>query len=93
MFSLVFQATALTNSRLPDNIDAEVMCSVGESLPAIVRGDTNILDILMQESMLSRFYAGTLGIKSYLNEMGRTAGQIGNRYPHINVLEIGLSSP
>lgn len=67
------------------------MRSVGESLPAIVRGETNIFDILMQEDMLSQFYAGTLGMKSYLNKMARMAGQIGNRYPHINVLEIGWS--
>jgi hybrid polyketide synthase/nonribosomal peptide synthetase ACE1 len=65
------------------------MQSVGESLPAIVRGETNILDILMREDMLSQFYAGTIGIKSYLNEIGRITGQIGNRFPHINVLEIG----
>ncbi|OOQ83961.1 polyketide synthase/peptide synthetase [Penicillium brasilianum] len=78
--------------RLPKNIDSEIMSSVGQSLPAIVRGETSILDILMQENMLSRFYAGTLGIKSYLNEMGRIAGQIGNRFPHINVLEIGAGA-
>lgn len=90
MFSLVLQVIALTHSRLPKNIDSEIMSSVGQSLPAIVRGETSILDILMQENMLSRFYAGTLGIKTYLNEMGRIAGQIGNRFPHINVLEIGL---
>jgi hybrid polyketide synthase/nonribosomal peptide synthetase ACE1 len=41
--------------------------------------------------MLSRFYAATLGIKPYLSELGRIAGRIGNRFPHINVLEIGSS--
>jgi hybrid polyketide synthase/nonribosomal peptide synthetase ACE1 len=93
MFSLVLNFIALTNSRLPDNIDSEIMASVGQSLPAIVRGEISILDILMQENMLSRFNAGTLGVKSYLNEMGRIAGQIGNRFPHINVLEIGWFLP
>lgn len=88
-----FKSSALTISRLTDDIDGKIMRSVGESLLAIVRGETNILDILMRENMLGQFYAETLGIKSYLNEMGRIAGQIGNRFPHINVLEIGKGTP
>ncbi|KAF3392622.1 Polyketide synthase-nonribosomal peptide synthetase [Penicillium rolfsii] len=78
--------------RLTDNIDAKIMRSVGESLPAIVRGETNFLDILTREDMLGQFYAETLGIKSYLNEMGRIAGQIGNKFPHMNVLEVGAGA-
>lgn len=69
------------------------MRSVGENLPVIVRGKTSILDILMQENMLSQFYAATVGIKPYLSALGRIAGQIGNRFPHINVIEIGSSLP
>lgn len=65
------------------------MRSVGEFLPAIVRGETNILDILTQENMLSQFYTETFGIKFYLKELGRIASQIGNRFPHMNILEIG----
>ena len=69
------------------------MRSVGKNLPVIVRGKTNILDILMQENMLSQFYTATVGMKPYLSELGRIAGQIGNRFPHINVIEIGWSLP
>jgi hybrid polyketide synthase/nonribosomal peptide synthetase ACE1 len=85
----VIQIYSTDHPRLTGNIDAKIMQSVGESLPAIVRGESNILDILMRDNMLGQFHAETLGIKYYLNEMGRVAGQIGNRFPHINVLEIG----
>lgn len=74
-----------------NNHDSKILQVVGESLPAIVRGEVKILDIFMKNNTLSRFYEETLGIGAYLAELGRIAGSIGNKYPHINVLEIGSS--
>lgn len=65
------------------------MSAVGEILPAVVRGETNLLDTLMKDNLLNRFYSETFGIQAYLREITRVAGQISNRHPHINVLEIG----
>lgn len=67
----------------------EIMRRVGEALPMIVRGELNLLQILMQDNMLSRFYSEASGIEFYLQQISSICGQIGNRYPHINVLEIG----
>ncbi|KAJ5683579.1 hypothetical protein N7462_006744 [Penicillium macrosclerotiorum] len=74
------------------DVDFQALRLVGESLPDIVRGEVNILDILMKNDMLSQFYSETIGMQSYLHEMARMAGQISNRYPHINVLEIGAGA-
>lgn len=65
------------------------MSTVGEILPAVVRGETNLLDTLMEDNLLGKFYAETFGIQSYLQEVARIAWQISNRHPHVNVLEIG----
>jgi len=65
------------------------MTGIGETLPSIVRGETNLLDTLTKDNMLSQFYSKALGAQSYLDEVARIAGQIGNRYPHVNILEIG----
>lgn len=65
------------------------MTAVGETLPSIVRGETDLLDTLMKDNMLSQFHSNALGVQSYLAEIARIAGQISNRYPHVNVLEIG----
>lgn len=43
----------------------------------------------MRDNMLAEFYAKTLGIDAYLETIAQTARQIGHRYPHVNVLEIG----
>jgi len=67
------------------------MTLVGESLPSIVRGEVNLLEILMQNNVLSQFYSEASGIQFYLQHISNICGQISNRYPHLNVLEIGKS--
>jgi hybrid polyketide synthase/nonribosomal peptide synthetase ACE1 len=67
----------------------KIMRRVGEALPSVVRGEVNLLEILMQDNMLSQFYSESSGIQFYLQHMSRICGQISNRYPHLNVLEIG----
>lgn len=68
------------------------MRQIGEILPAVVRGDVNLLETLMKDDMLSKIYAQSLGIGAYLDEVARVAHQISHRYPHLNVLEIGQST-
>lgn len=65
------------------------MRRVGETLPLIVRGEVNLLEMLMQDNMLSQFYSEASGIQFYLQNISDICSQISNRYPHLNVLEIG----
>lgn len=66
-----------------------MLSAVGENLSAVIRGDMNLLEILMDDNMLAEFYAETLGIDAYLDAIAEKARQISHRYPHVNVLEIG----
>ncbi|KAJ5784606.1 Acyl transferase/acyl hydrolase/lysophospholipase [Penicillium pulvis] len=79
-------------SRYPESIDMEIMRRVGEALPLIVRGQVNLLEVLMQDNMLSQFYSEASGIQLYLKQVSNICGQISNRYPHLNVLEIGAGA-
>lgn len=72
-----------------NNIDIKLLHAVGENLHGVICGDTNLLGILMQDNMLAKFYAETLGIDKYLDAIAQSARQISHRYPHLNVLEIG----
>ena len=65
------------------------MSAIGPSLPGIIRGEIDLLETLMKDNLLNDFYATTFGMQSYLREIARIAGQISNRYPHMNILEIG----
>ncbi|KAJ5094616.1 hypothetical protein N7456_010477 [Penicillium angulare] len=79
-------------NRYPQSIDMKVMRMVGESLSSVVRGEENLLDILMNDNLLSQFYTQTMGIQSCLNQASQIAFQISHRFPHINVLEIGAGA-
>ncbi|OQD60396.1 hypothetical protein PENPOL_c024G00628 [Penicillium polonicum] len=78
--------------RHSDSIDIRLLSAVGENLSAIIRGDMNLLEILMHDNMLAEFYAKTFGIDAYLDAVAQAARQIGHRYPHVNVLEIGAGA-
>ncbi|KAL2698592.1 hypothetical protein AAEP93_009980 [Penicillium crustosum] len=78
--------------RHSDSIDIKLLSAVGENLSAIIRGDMNLVEILMHDNMLAEFYAKTFGIDAYLDAVAQAARQIGHRYPHVNVLEIGAGA-
>ena len=76
----------------PDSIDLQLMHAVGENLPAVTRGEMNMLEPMVQNQMLNRFYVDALGMQRYLRDLTRLAGQISHRYPHMNVLEVGAGT-
>ncbi|QQK39474.1 Hybrid NRPS/PKS enzyme, putative [Penicillium digitatum] len=78
--------------RYSDSIDIKLLSRVGENLSEIIRGDKNLLEILMDDNMLAEFYAKSFGIDTYLNAVAQAARQISHRYPHVNVLEIGAGA-
>lgn len=75
--------------KYPDSIDLQLMHSVGENLPAVMRGEMNMLEPMVQNNMLDRFYVDALGMQ---RDLTRIAGQISHRYPHMNVLEVGAGT-
>lgn len=76
----------------PDSIDLQLMHAVGENLPAVVRGEMNMLEPMVQDNMLNRFYVDALGMSRYTEDLTRMAGHISHRYPHMNVLEVGAGT-
>ena len=78
--------------KYPDSIDLQLMHAVGENLPAVMRDEMNMLEPMVQNNMLDRFYVDALGMQRYLRDLTRIAGQISHRYPHMNVLEVGAGT-
>ncbi|KAL4981859.1 hypothetical protein BDW68DRAFT_196004 [Aspergillus falconensis] len=76
----------------PGQIDLEIIIAVGQALPAIVRGEIPILQVMMENDMLNRLYKSGLGF-DLANERLRTmVAQISHRYPRLHVLEIGAGT-
>ncbi|KAI1170868.1 putative hybrid NRPS/PKS enzyme [Nemania sp. FL0916] len=78
--------------KYPTNIDLRLMRAVGENLPAVVRGELTMLEPMIQDNMLNDFYVVAHGMPRYTQYLASMASQIGHRYPHMNVLEIGAGT-
>ncbi|CAG8973054.1 hypothetical protein HYALB_00010828 [Hymenoscyphus albidus] len=76
----------------PESIDLRIMRAVGENIIAVVRGETTILECMIQDNMLNDFYVRGLGMPEYLYKLTSTAKQIGYRHPGMNVLEVGAGT-
>ncbi|KAK4130807.1 putative PKS-NRPS protein [Trichocladium antarcticum] len=79
-------------ARQPESIDLELMHAVGENLASVIRGEMNMLEPMVQDNKLNRFYIDALGMSRYLEELSRMAAQISHRYPHMHVLEVGAGT-
>lgn len=65
--------------------------AVGEGLFATLSGEseTNILATMMNDNLLNEYYSGSVGMGTYLDDMGRLVGQLSHRFPRMNILEVG----
>ncbi|KAI1350261.1 hypothetical protein F5Y01DRAFT_326635 [Xylaria sp. FL0043] len=79
-------------SRYPDNLDVKMLYTVGENLPAAVRGDTTMLEHLLKDNMLDDFYKLGSGFQRYNWFLAAMVKQIAHRYPHMKILEIGAGT-
>lgn len=71
----------------------KLSCAVGDNLPAVIRGETTILQHLTKDNMLDRFYEDGLGLKEFSTFLGKTVKQVVHRYARMNILEIGTLTP
>ncbi|OKL63922.1 hypothetical protein UA08_00474 [Talaromyces atroroseus] len=77
------------SSKYPDSLDVKLISAVGESMPAVVRGKSVIIEHMMKDNVLDDFYKKGLGLEKYNAYLAKMVKQIVHRYPHLNILEIG----
>lgn len=73
-----------------DMPDVQIMHLVGEHMPRVFRDETTILEQFRANDILDRYYAGGFGLQESAQWVGRTVKQVVDRYPHMNILEIGM---
>nr|ALQ32967.1 putative polyketide synthase [Fusarium sp. NRRL 25184] len=79
-------------TKFPGCIDLQLIQAVGENLPAVVRKQTTMLEHMVKDDMLNRFYKYGLGFERANGYLGRISKQIAHRYPRMNILEIGAGT-
>ena len=65
------------------------MRAVGENLPAVVRGETTILEHMTKDNRLDNYYIDALGFNHAYDVATGMVAQFVHRYPHMNIIEIG----
>ncbi|KAI4671892.1 putative Hybrid PKS-NRPS biosynthetic cluster [Alternaria triticimaculans] len=66
--------------------------AVGDNLPAVLRGETTILEHMTKDGLLDRFYEVGMGLREWSLFLGQTVKQIVHRYGRMKVLEIGAGT-
>lgn len=78
--------------RYPNSIDLRLISAVGENIPAVVRGETTMLEHMLKDNMLDDLYKQGLGFARYNSYLAKMVQQITHRHPHTKILEIGKSA-
>ncbi|KAL2015562.1 hypothetical protein VTK56DRAFT_5221 [Thermocarpiscus australiensis] len=86
------QTIARLAARFPDSIDIKLAVSVGRALPAVLRGETTMLEHMRPNNMLDDYYAQSLGLPASNRWLGRIARQLAHRFPRMHWLEIGAGT-
>ena len=75
--------------------EVKTMHTVGAQMPRVMRGETNLLEHLIENSLLDEYYSTAVGMSQVSDWIGEVVGQISLRYPQMKILEIGqfLFSP
>lgn len=65
---------------------------IGRHMPAVIRGEANILEYLKEDRLLDRYYEAAMGISYYTQYLARLVENVVHRYPHMSILEVGAGT-
>ncbi|KAF3345526.1 Pseudouridine-metabolizing protein [Verticillium dahliae VDG2] len=78
--------------RFRHKVEMKLVGAVGRNLAAAVRGETSILEHMMEDNVLHDFYAQCLGFDENSHFLAEAVSQITHRFPHMNIIEVGAGT-
>ncbi|KAL9044695.1 MAG: hypothetical protein Q9214_002185 [Letrouitia sp. 1 TL-2023] len=86
------QISAIMDSYGPADADFNLTRAVGENLPAVIRGETTILEHMTKNDKLDNYYKYAIGFEDLNTLIAGMVGQISHKRPQMNILEIGAGT-
>lgn len=83
--------TPLTFGSYENLPDVKIMHAIGREMPRVFRGETTILEHLLVDHLLDDYYVHAYGFPQVQKWCAGVVSQITNRYPDMNILELGQS--
>ncbi|KAG6354171.1 hypothetical protein INS49_004775 [Diaporthe citri] len=80
---------ALLDKHGDECLDLKMVNTVGQQIPAVLRGETTMLEHLLHDDLLSRYYRESLGMRDYTGYLARGVKQLTHRFPNMTILEVG----
>ena len=78
--------------RYPGQIDLQLTKAVGENLASVFRGHTQLLEVMLQDGMLERFYMEGCGLTTINQSIQSVMKQITHKFSRTKILEIGAGT-
>ncbi|CAK7266645.1 Type I Iterative PKS [Sporothrix epigloea] len=75
-----------------NGVDMELAWAVGNNLPAMVRGEVPVLQVLMENNRLNRLYRDGVGLDLVYSQFNALIKQMNHEHPGLRVLEIGAGT-
>ncbi|ORY02745.1 putative polyketide synthase [Clohesyomyces aquaticus] len=72
--------------------DVQIMHITGQQMQRVFNGETTILEQFRATDILDRYYANGFGLRESGQWVSRTVKQLVDRYPSMNILEIGAGT-
>ncbi|KFY01771.1 hypothetical protein O988_02546 [Pseudogymnoascus sp. VKM F-3808] len=73
-------------------IDIELMHAIGENLPAVLRSETQLLEVMLKNDMLNRLYMEGRSFVPLNKYIARVAQKVTFKHPRMKILEIGAGT-
>ncbi|KAM7215919.1 lovastatin nonaketide synthase [Rhypophila decipiens] len=78
--------------KFPSSVDLALVKAVGENLPSVMRGQTEILEHMLKDDLLTRLYVEGQGSAACNQQVAGLVASIVHKYPKANILEIGAGT-
>lgn len=79
-------------TKFPESIELELMAAIRQELESVVRDETQILEVMLQNNMLNRFYMDGAYAQRLNAYVARVTRQLSHKHPRAKFLEIGAGT-
>jgi aspyridone synthetase (hybrid polyketide synthase/nonribosomal peptide synthetase) len=78
--------------QFPHDIDVAMLTAVGKNLPSVIRGQSEMMEHMLQDDLLGRLYKDSASLQVCNEYVAQTVRQISHKHPRMKILEIGAGT-
>lgn len=78
--------------RYRNRADIRLICAVGKNLEDVLTKDKHVLEVMLQDNLLNRFYLEGYSFATINRALSSTVQQIVTKFPYAKILEISVGT-